>query len=75
MLVQDEAVSVKISLTSPLLRESTDSSKSTDNDGDASGDAALLPREPCLRVKLHFIAPESPSFNQSVCFLLFLGFG
>uniref|UniRef100_T1PBW7 DZF domain protein n=1 Tax=Musca domestica TaxID=7370 RepID=T1PBW7_MUSDO len=49
VLVQDEAVSVKISLTSPLLRESTDSSKSTDNDGDASGDAALLPREPCLR--------------------------
>ncbi|XP_019891696.1 zinc finger RNA-binding protein 2 isoform X3 [Musca domestica] len=49
VLVQDEAVSVKISLTSPLLRESTGSSKSTDNDGDASGDAALLPREPCLR--------------------------
>ncbi|XP_037805269.1 zinc finger RNA-binding protein [Lucilia sericata] len=51
VLVQDEAVSVKISLTSPLLRESPDGGKventSTNNSG--SGDAALLPREPCLK--------------------------
>lgn len=52
VLVQDEAVSVKISLTSPLLRESPDGGKvdnaSSNNSG--TGDAALLPREPCLKV-------------------------
>lgn len=52
VLVQDEAVSVKISLTSPLLRESPDGGKidNTSSNSSGVGDAALLPREPCLKV-------------------------
>lgn len=50
VLVQDEAVSVKISLTSPLLRESADGGKS---ENENAGDAAQLPREPCLKVVIN----------------------
>lgn len=53
VLVQDEAVSVKISLTSPLLREYFEGLK-TENaslKNSATGDAALLSREPCLKVR------------------------
>lgn len=53
VLVHDEAVSVKISLTSPLLRESPDGGKAeiTSSKKSVTGDAALLPREPCLKVR------------------------
>lgn len=50
VVVQDESVSVKISLTSPLLRESPEGAKSSDMETEGSGDAAQLPREPCLKV-------------------------
>lgn len=51
VLVQDEAVSVKISLTSPLLRESPDGTKVENTTNNETGDSALLPREPCLKVR------------------------
>uniref|UniRef100_A0A1A9UPF0 DZF domain-containing protein n=1 Tax=Glossina austeni TaxID=7395 RepID=A0A1A9UPF0_GLOAU len=52
VMVRDDSVSVKISLTSPLLREAPENVKAVDditaiNKG--AGDAALLPRQPCLR--------------------------
>ncbi|EDV40737.1 uncharacterized protein Dana_GF10657, isoform D [Drosophila ananassae] len=45
VIVLDEAVSVKITLTSPLLRDAN-SDGSVKEEGD---DAEFLPREPCLR--------------------------
>lgn len=47
VIVLDEAVSVKITLTSPLLRDAN-SDGSVKEEGD---DAEYLPREPCLRVR------------------------
>lgn len=49
VIVSDDCVTVRISLTSPLLREAGDS-KTTDA-SNGTGDAALLPREPCLQVR------------------------
>lgn len=52
-MVRDDSVSVKISLTSPLLREAPENVKAADDitaTNKSAGDAALLPRQPCLRV-------------------------
>ncbi|XP_036335600.1 zinc finger RNA-binding protein 2 [Rhagoletis pomonella] len=50
VFVRDDVVSVKISLTSPLLREvSQDGKTDAANTKGGTGDAAPLPREPCLR--------------------------
>ncbi|XP_013111187.1 zinc finger RNA-binding protein isoform X2 [Stomoxys calcitrans] len=49
VMVQDETVSVKISLTSPLLRESPEGGQSSESENGNAGDAAPLPREPCLK--------------------------
>lgn len=62
VLVYDDYVSVKISLTSPLLREQNESGSilkepipNIDNTIDTnSGDTKLLPREPCLKVCFKF---------------------
>lgn len=51
VIVRDDVVSVKISLTSPLLREASQEGKNdAANINGGTGDVALLPREPCLRV-------------------------
>ncbi|XP_017043331.2 zinc finger RNA-binding protein isoform X1 [Drosophila ficusphila] len=47
LVVLDEAVSVKITLTSPLLRDTNPGEATTSEEGE--GDAEYLPREPCLR--------------------------
>ncbi|KAH8364187.1 hypothetical protein KR084_003484 [Drosophila pseudotakahashii] len=47
LIVLDEAVSVKITLTSPLLRDTNPGDPSTSEDSE--GDAEYLAREPCLR--------------------------
>ncbi|KAI8041543.1 hypothetical protein M5D96_005808 [Drosophila gunungcola] len=49
LIVLDEAVSVKITLTSPLLRDTNPGEVSTTEEGDGEGDAEFLAREPCLR--------------------------
>ncbi|XP_011180638.1 zinc finger RNA-binding protein 2 [Zeugodacus cucurbitae] len=50
VIVRDDVVSVKISLTSPLLREASQEGKNdAANVNGGTGDLALLPREPCLR--------------------------
>lgn len=62
VIVRDDCVSVKISLTSPLLRDQNESSglihydESITNINNTLGmnsedESALLPRIPCLRVK------------------------
>jgi len=52
LIVLDESVSVKITLTSPLLRDTNPGEVSTSEDGE--GDAEYLAREPCLRVSSLF---------------------
>lgn len=56
VIVLDEVVAVKITLTSPLLRETGDPVSKTDDASGASTSAAaeteFLPREPCLRVSI-----------------------
>lgn len=47
VLVSDGTITVKISLTSPLLRE--DANSSTANEQATQGSEDLLPREPCLQ--------------------------
>ncbi|KAH8343485.1 hypothetical protein KR059_011528 [Drosophila kikkawai] len=47
VIVLDESVSVKITLTSPLLRDTSPAEASANDDGE--GDVETLPREPCLR--------------------------
>ncbi|XP_067644397.1 zinc finger RNA-binding protein [Eurosta solidaginis] len=49
IIVRDETVCVKISLTSPLLREPADGKAETATTKGGTGDAALLPKEPCLK--------------------------
>ncbi|SPP84644.1 zinc finger RNA-binding protein isoform X1 [Drosophila guanche] len=52
VIVLDETVSVKITLTSPLLREGNVAeipAKQEEGEPATTGDAELLPREPCLR--------------------------
>ncbi|XP_034102242.1 zinc finger RNA-binding protein [Drosophila nasuta] len=53
VIVLDEVVAVKITLTSPLLREACDSASATKADEAAkteeAADSEFLPREPCLR--------------------------
>ncbi|XP_064548349.1 zinc finger RNA-binding protein 2 [Drosophila montana] len=51
VIVLDEVVAVKITLTSPLLRESCDGVVKTDDAASAStaAETDFLPREPCLR--------------------------
>lgn len=48
LIVLDESVSVKITLTSPLLRDANPGEAATTDEGE--GDSEFLPREPCLRV-------------------------
>lgn len=56
VIVLDEAVSVKITLTSPLLRDSSPGDVAASDDGE--GDDANLAREPCLRVSNLFESPH-----------------
>lgn len=60
MFVRDETVSVKICLTSPLLRESPEEAAAN---GNATGDAALLAREPCLKVSSLYIYTHTSTTN------------
>lgn len=56
VIVLDEVVAVKITLTSPLLREACENASKPEEGSAAAAtedaEADFLPREPCLRVRI-----------------------
>lgn len=57
VIVLDEVVAVKITLTSPLLREACESIVKMEEGTTAEdADEDFLPREPCLRVSIFFVS-------------------
>lgn len=56
VIVLDEVVAVKITLTSPLLREACENATKPEEGSAAAAtddaEADFLPREPCLRVRI-----------------------
>lgn len=59
VIVLDEVVAVKITLTSPLLREACETIVKMEEGVTAGEDADedFLPREPCLRVSIDYASP------------------